>query len=311
MSRGIDPDVLRDLGHQAAEAYLEKNASLNETIAAMASEHGLNAHHVQRVVEAANGAVHGALYKGAAATGRDRNIAFEIARPEEIAAIVTGGLPKVAMDLSSRVYDTPPDTSWRQPAYAKRTVVMPAMAKIASPARKDGRAWPGSDAAELAAQSAYRVRETSRYEAKLASVHRGVRGNAVAAEIARDAAMETLTKEAYRLVQRGLPFEKVAAGVTSARPDYPETIEVMVKIGECLASSGRIPGFDVDKLASMLVDPEFLSDQLSGVRVNQGSTVIQALDTLVNASREAEHQYDSLSKMGPSRGIGVKVQQAS
>ena len=134
----VSADTIDYLAKQAAQSYLDSGgkASLNEAIVKQARDHGLNPHHVQRVAERANLTVHGTLYKGASAAGRDRNIDFPIARPEEIQAELDGR-NKVASSFlpEGADYAFAPDRSWtgRTPS---------AMAKSASGVEKQAARVP-------------------------------------------------------------------------------------------------------------------------------------------------------------------------
>jgi len=78
------PEDLKRFGLEAAAAFLRKEASLNEAVAARAKEHSLNPYQVQRVVETANHAVFRTLFEKQAS----KVVEFPVADPEVIRGMV-------------------------------------------------------------------------------------------------------------------------------------------------------------------------------------------------------------------------------
>jgi hypothetical protein len=94
----INSTELEKLAIVATEKYLKDNIPLNDTIVKLAQDHGLNAHQVSRVVEAANTNVYVKLFNEA----QNKYIEFPNADSEKIAMILNP--PKNQSTVSASDY---------------------------------------------------------------------------------------------------------------------------------------------------------------------------------------------------------------
>jgi hypothetical protein len=96
-TKGLDGTELRQLGSRAAAKYINDKAPLNSTIAGMAKESSLNHEQVKRVVEYANNATFGHLFKA----GFGKNITFPMADAsavlQESAEVEKTASPKIVL----------------------------------------------------------------------------------------------------------------------------------------------------------------------------------------------------------------------
>ena len=85
----------------AAQDYLTKNVSLNDSITKIASTHGLNREQINRVVEGANTETYVQLFN----QSKDKYIQFDNADSEKVASVVLSEAPKTAA-ISTVDYET-------------------------------------------------------------------------------------------------------------------------------------------------------------------------------------------------------------
>lgn len=294
----ISVETLRFLAKQAAESFLTSSRPLNESLSEQVLQHGLNQHQMRRVAEMANLSVHSTLYKSASEGGADRNVSFEIARPEQITKML---LEKTAntdtQPNTAEEYQQKPDRSWKSQYQTPATT---GMQKSASS--------QGANDAHAASLRAMSIRAENRAKARLEKIAGTIRSNMAAARWERDAAFDQLTKTAARYIGSGVPFDTFHAALQSARPGVPEVPWLLHGVANHLHSTGVIDGQTLYKSAAMAADPALVSEVLQPTqKVNGNLTVLKTLDTLVNASREAEHQHDRLKKLVPNRSIGVRA----
>lgn len=78
-SRGsVSPETLEYIGQRASNEFLEKKASLNQSIVKLASQHPeLNNDHIRRIAEFANNATFQSMFE----KNHDKNVHFDVADP--------------------------------------------------------------------------------------------------------------------------------------------------------------------------------------------------------------------------------------
>ena len=317
----VSADTIDYLAKQAAQSYLDSGgkASLNEAIVKQARDHGLNPHHVQRVAERANLTVHGTLYKGASAAGRDRNIDFPIARPEEIQAELDGR-NKVASSFlpEGADYAFAPDRSWagRAPAMMAKTASATSVGVKASKWAKKGLKSKTDVEGDEEKGESFLKTQKAEDEIEARGLYRGLNKAAALSKVAhrlavsadqrRDVFFGTLVKQASEYLRESVPFAHVHAAL--AQYEAPETPQVIAKLAKVLYETGKLQREDLQKCAAMLADPAFVSQQIpSGQLVNGNLSIIKTLDTLVNAAREGDQMRQRCKQLWPDRSVTARA----
>ena len=103
---GVSPDTLELLAKTAARRYVSQSVPLNDSIAKLAREHGLNGEQIDRVCEKANIETHRALWPAASEKVK---VAFDLADSKKVKPAASGGRPAgLPSNSGPSDFDTPP-----------------------------------------------------------------------------------------------------------------------------------------------------------------------------------------------------------
>jgi len=264
----IEAKVL-DWATEAADAFLNRQVGLNDTIRKIASREGLNREKVARVVEEANRAVFLKMFDKQA----DKTFTFDVA---ETGKVVAGSEAEPAADsVATAVIEAPPKTATEKTAsdiLLERTLQ-------GNPVQ---RAWDVMEKAQVAI-------ELIREKAAMA------RDNVIAAET-------NLAKIAQQMVaQEDYTFDELCTSLCSLRPRHYKKIATLLKVAAMhMGRKWTIPE-GLAKTAGAAVDPgehdvvERISAMGMPVEVINGShQVVVALDTLIDQTTEAEKANKNL-----------------
>lgn len=239
-------ESLRQMGVQAAQAFIRDGVPLTDSVARMAKQASLSEEKVRRVVEFANNSANSEKLR----QPYDRNISFPLADVGAVLQQMQGGSVKVASAARPVLREIKPYTAARDyfsiEAYFaghSKTASARALEKLAAPTEFSHVDEYGDVRDTAGAVRAYR---------RASEQHSDAKTELVVAEQNFLAKLATLSRVTYQAVAAGESPETIGAAVQTANPSAELFAVVQTELGDSMRQTS------LQKLAAdgMSVDPQ-------------------------------------------------------
>lgn len=295
-------ELLEALGKKAAAQYLQSEASLNESIVKLASQHAnLNNEHIKRIAEFANNAV----FQGMHSRSDDKNVHFPVADPGTIIQdLRDGGSPAhdgktlnsgmggskrsfLPQSTGTEDYQTPPNAS----TSAGFSDTTSGMAELDRRGQSDGIGGTGEPLSKEASFSpdallhSNPVEDVFNTHIRLRATREKLAEDYASNDFALNAAQENFYQEAKRVVLAadGPGLMGVVEAVKLASPSEGFAFQIMKPVSERMVQEGVVRAEGLRKTASMKL-------------VNQKHPMILAFHEIMKTAHNKVHSKAALDE---------------